>query len=770
MPPTEPALEGVCKLLPAPEDCTFEALEREYAALAAEHGPRNVLVLKRHPQGLEAVSETLVDAGAGEGSPRSPQVESVPEHASKVIEEFDPTLERLEYEERIELISLVIDGTSREVPAYLERAADHESFGRDVGQLLLEATRQQAGEDDLERPDDAEEESVARDCLAFLYAMNDRFHAELADRGYVERADVIPRAVDLLEANADGLRDRITASFDAVLAVEFEEFRRLDRRYLAALTSDADLVCLGERHASVERTRVEPGRIDRVVADSLAVERLEADEVLERASGDDTGSERGGNGERTRDEPSHRPVARFLATGERPLEEGATDDQSGSDDTRGSVRRIRARTPREQVRAVATELQSLLERRDWGYDDVAVVVPSIERVPETRRGLREAGIPTATIGTPSLAEDPAVNELYAYVTLQADRERRRNSPADVDPDGAPSEEPERHRAARDRLRARVPDYSPDLLEACDDASVTRSIDRWIARTDLKGRIAEGEDWIDAREQFDGIRRVREIADFVEATDLVAPDWQGFRRMLERTIRYDAPYVHSVETSPPTGGVTVCAAADCKYERRRAVFLLDLIDDRYPGEQFLTQLFPGAWLRELSGYPAVTDPSRETVAETFATADADAGGDPFAAYHAQRARRRLALGVRAATDVCYCCSYERGAGGLRRTYDESRYLREVAATPGLTLESVDATSEARIHGDANAIDALLEQPRGELERVLREASTGGDADLAETEALLQEIAVVLEEGDVDADLAEAVRSQFEFAAGEVIRRE
>ncbi|MFC6767807.1 hypothetical protein ACFQE6_23270, partial [Natrinema soli] len=76
----------------------------------------------------------------------------------------------------------------------------------------------------------------------------------------------------------------------------------------------------------------------------------------------------------------------------------------------------------------------------------------------------------------------------------------------------------------------------------------------------------------------------------------------------------------------------------------------------------------------------------------------------------------------------------------------------------------------IHGETNALEALLAQPRGELDRVLREASTGGEADLGETEALFEEIAVVLEEGEIDPELAEAVRSQFEFAAGEVVRND
>ncbi|MFD1563411.1 hypothetical protein ACFR99_07610 [Haloarchaeobius amylolyticus] len=759
MAPSPPTLEGTCKLLsaPAPGSDVFAAVAAEYAALADEYGPRNVLVLKRHPAGLDSLTEALADADRerDDSGPRSPRVESLPEHASKTIEEYDPTLDRLEYEERIELISLVIDGASRAVPDYLARAADHESFTRDVGQLLLAATRQRIRLDDLEDP---------HDCLAFLYAMNDRFHAELDDRGYVERADVVPRAVDLLEADADGLRTRVTASFDAVLAVEFEEYRQLDRRYLAALTRDAEVVCLGERHASVERTRVEPGSVDEIAADTgLAVEPIDLEPIRDEGT-----------------TPPHQPIARFLATGKPP-------DQPADADSVGRARRLRTGTAREQVRAVATEIQSLRDRHGWSYDEFAVAVPRIERVPETRRRLRDAGVPTATIGTPSLAEDPAVNELYAVVTCQCERERDGDALERLE-DAAAQNATDPRAVSLDRLRARVPEFSPDLLADTAGSSVRRSLERWIRRTDLKGRIAREEEWVDAREQYEGIRRVLEIADFVEETDLVGSDWQGLRRMLRRTIRYDAPYVHAVETRPPTGGVTVCAIDDLKYDSRTAVFLLDLIDENYPGEQFLTQLFPTAWLREMSTYPAVTDPSREDVSDTFATVDvrkttesssaaqqnakrsADAAdvGDPFETYHAQRSRRRLALGARAADRILYCCSYERGAGGLRRSYDESRYLHLIDATPGLTLKDVDAGTDATIHGETNAIEALLAQPRGELERVLREASTGGEADLGETEALFEEIAVVLENGEIDDELAKAVRSQFEFAAGEVVR--
>ena len=709
-----PDLEGTLKVLPELRSDLLEVVADEYAALADTYGPRNVLVLKRHPANLERVRETLAGADATNGTPRSPRLESLPEHASKVLEEYDPTLDRLAYEERIELLSMVIAGAKRDIPPYLERAREHDSFARDVGQLLLEATRQEIRHDDLDSP---------HECLEFLYAMNDRFHEVLRERGFVERADVIPRATALLEADADGLQTRVSSSFDAVLVLEFEECRRLDRRYLAALTADATLVCLGERHASVERTRVEPGSVDDL-ADGLAVTVLEP--------------EQSATDERSHS-PDHHAITQWLATGRTP--ELAAGDEV-------AALRIRATTAHEQERQVATEIQALLDRTEpWRYDDVTVAVPTVERVPTVRAHLREAGIPTTTVGTAALARDPTVAELYAFVAYNSDYDSE---------------------LAHDRLAARVPDFSPALVEACTGSSVSRSLARWLVRTDLKRRIVAEQAPVDARESFANVRRVLEIARFVETTDVVAPDWEGLRRMLRRTIEYDAPYVHEAETRPERGGVTVCSIADLKYDSREAVFLLDLVERHYPGEQHLTRLFPQAWLESMSNYPAVTDPSPADVERTFAPASASGGlGNAFEAYHAERARRTLALGTRAARSRLYLCSYEREADGLRRTREESRYLKHLERRPEVTLEDTDVGREVRIYGEANALEAVLAQPWGELERVLGEASTGGEADLAETEALFEELAVALE-GDVDDDLVDAVRSQFEFAAGEVRR--
>ncbi|MFP8958536.1 hypothetical protein ACLI4Y_17630 [Natrialbaceae archaeon A-CW3] len=731
MPPDgPPALEGTLVACSHPRSDLHACIADEYADLIDRVGAQNVLVLKRHPAGLERLERTLGDVcPTAADALHTPRLEAIPEHASKVLEEYDPTLDRLEYEERIELISLVIAGTSRDVPPYLEGASEHDGFARDVGRLLLEATRQRIDSTTIDRD--------THPCLTYLYAMNDRFHDELEARGFIERASVIPRVVDLLEANADGLRDRATASFDAVLAVQFEEYRRLDRHYLASLTADAELVCIGQEHASVERTRVEPGSLESIA----------------------TGVDRRPPAREREPDTPHRAITHLLATGSPPV-----DEQEPS----GTAFRIRAETARDQATQVAREIESLCSREDWSYDEIVVAVPRAERIPSTRQLLRDSGIPTATVGTPSLADDPAVSELYAVIEAQCTLEKGLST-TDVDA------------AVLERLSARVPDFSPTDLETSRDRSVATTLERWLEVTNLKARIARDEPWVDAREQFESVRRVLEIARFVEETDLVAPDWQGLRRMLQRTIEYDAPHVHAIETATTaTGGVTVCPIDDLATDTRAAVFVLDLTDDNYPGSQFLTPLFPHAWLRSMPTFPAVTDPTATELEETFATvATGEAVANPFERYHAERSRRKLALAARAARSHLYLCSYERETDGLRRTREESRFVRELAASPVVDLEDVDpADDRGRIHGRQRTLEAILGTPWNDLETLRRQTSIGETASLSDTEEWIQEIALALEleaadddgnaAGGVDKEFREAIETQFEFAGGAVRR--
>ncbi|MDZ7731229.1 MAG: hypothetical protein U5K37_10345 [Natrialbaceae archaeon] len=420
-----PTLEGTLVVLPSLRPDLLEAIAAEYERLLESYPATEILVLKRHPEGLGALEETLTAVDTPDRTPHRPQVESVPEHASKVIEEYDPQLDRLEYEERIALISMVIDGANASLTPYLERAREQDAFVRDVGQLLLEATRQ--------RLDPADADHVS---LEALYRINERYHEELADRGYVERPSIVPKAVEVLESNTRGVTDRVTDGYRAILTVEYQEFRSIDRRYLAALAADARLVCVGEPNASVERTRVEPGTLE---------DLAEGLDVIHRDRADHAG-------------PAHAPLTRFLATGDSPSD--------------GQINRIDAGTMRAQDRAIAAEIQSVIDRSDRSPGDIAVAVPGLDRVPPMRSRLRAAGLPTEVVGTAPLVENPVVHELFALVTLQT-----------AESSGGFTRSDERS-LARERLEARVRDVET-LLETCIDDRVLASLERWIVQSDSR---------------------------------------------------------------------------------------------------------------------------------------------------------------------------------------------------------------------------------------------------------------------------------------------
>ncbi|MDZ7731228.1 MAG: hypothetical protein U5K37_10340 [Natrialbaceae archaeon] len=221
-----------------------------------------------------------------------------------------------------------------------------------------------------------------------------------------------------------------------------------------------------------------------------------------------------------------------------------------------------------------------------------------------------------------------------------------------------------------------------------------------------------------------------------------------------------------------GGVRVCPIDGLAFTTTPVVFLADVIDRHYPGRARLTELFPQAWVRTMAGLPAVTEPSIETLERTFQpAAREEIHGDATSAYHAQRSRRRLALGARAATSRLYWCTYEREAGGLRRSNDPSRYLAMLESQPGVSVEPVERENRTPpIHGRTNGIDAMLETPRIAFDRLRQAGQLEETTTLAETDGAYQELAQVLAAADLDDDLREAVKSRTAFAAGEVLRRD
>ncbi|WP_276300009.1 hypothetical protein [Halorussus lipolyticus] len=704
-----PQLDGTLHVLPFDGGSLAARVEDAFdTALDSVAKPQDVLVLKRLPNG---VAEFTTDLRERTGLSVRPNVQSLPRHAATVLHEAAPDKRLLSYEERIEFLARVLEGYNWS--SYFEDASEHDSFGRDVGQLLLDAAWQ-GGFDLPDQPGEYDE------LLAELADVNAAFHEKLDQRGLVEQADTISRAVEAIDR--PGVRERIEREFDAVVVVEFEECAAIDREYLAALTRNADLYCVAENQASIERVKKEPGGVERL-ADGLTVLDRAAKDAARDAVSD---SERGRVG---------RQFGAFLATGDC--------------DAEATARLIEAGTLDQQVEEVANEIEYLRAEHGWEYDDFAVLLRTIgDPMPRVRRILRHSGVPTASAGVNGLEQDLAVRELHALAQYHIDDENH----------------------AFDLLTARVPDVDDELVRECVDShSVAQSLKNWIVTTDLKRRIAEDAADIDAREQFRNISRLVSIAEFVDEQDFLESNWYQFARMLERAITYDAPYAHTAEVNVAEGGVTVGDTALVKNDSRKAVFLLNVVDAEYPGEEVLSPLFPTTWITKMEGYPAVTRPTEENVTDTYATVS-EVSGDEFERYHDERARRQLAIGARSAEDRLYFCTYEQSQGSVGRRQHRSRYLHAIRNHPDLTLETVEGAGEDRdIHTLGSASTEILSQPWHELERVQAEASTGSEdkIELESTEETLAGIQRVLDDSDdVNPRFERAVRTQFDLARGAV----
>ncbi|MFP8955076.1 hypothetical protein ACLI4Z_19295 [Natrialbaceae archaeon A-arb3/5] len=720
-------LDGTIHLLPfdgGPLDARIAPI---YSSLLDATGgdPRDVLVLKRLPTGIDEFAASLREHAS---LTARPNVNSLPHHSRTVFGEARPDVTLLSYEERIEFLARVVDGYNWS--PYFERASAHDSFDRDVGRLLLEATWQGGFDRDESGPPDDPR-------LAELAAINDSLHEKLDERGLAERAETISRAIEELER--EPVRERIEREFDAVLVVEFEECAPIDREYLASLTRNADLVCVAETHASIDRIRKEAGSVRRLAGEMTLVDHtdeasVDADDVVSKTERSNVETDEPDS--ETEAVTAGTPYGTFLATGRIPDE---------SPDT--PARLIAGETLDQQIEAVANEIEYLRHEHGYDYDDVAVLLRTVDdSITRVRRVLHRAGVPTAAVGVNGFGQDLAVRELHALAQYRIDGDE----------------------SARTLLEARVDDLDPALLEGADETpSIAERLDRWILETDLKRRIATEHSTLDAREQFENVSRIRSIADFVDSQDVLAGDWVQFRSMLERAIAYDAPYTHASDVSVPDGGVTVAEVDLVKNDSRPVVFLLDVVDGEYPGIERLSPLFPTPWITEMDGYPAVTQPTEADVTETYATVT-ETAGDEFERYHAEWARRQLAIGSRAAEDRLYFCTYRQADGSIGRLQHRSRYLHAIENCPDLPLEEVGGVGVDRdIHTLGAASTELLSQPWAELERIRAEASAGGEVSLESAEETLAAVQATLDESEsVDPRFERAVETQFDLARGSI----
>jgi hypothetical protein len=659
----------------------------QYQALLKEYNPEDILVITGSPTSMETFREELKDIAPGSAVPR---VTSLVVQATDVVNQTDNRA-ILSDAMRRELVHRFLEEQEWD-SEHFQRAAKQPSFLSDIAQLMETATWQ----------DISFEKTPG---LIEVAELVEAFHDWLDEHDHLERGQLITEANAALSETEK--RDDVV-DVEAILAVEFEEFLPLDRRYLATVADALELVCVAEENASVRRTWIEPGPI----TDYVSFSRTEST---------------------ARTAPPSRPAATgaYLAT-----------ETVHEDPEVGEVNVIPTETADEQIKKVADEIERLRDRENWDYEEFAVALKqSGSAVIETLRAFQQTGVPTESSTVTGFGDDPAIRELLQVVRyLAAD---------DVD-------------ARTELLEASVLDES--ILASIEQMEgLSSPLRRWATESNMKVRIAEETSPLNVRAQFGNVQRAFAMAEFVEDTPFFETTWESFATMLERAHEY-APQQNQTSSTELDGGVRVDHLQAIKNGSFRAVFLLDIVDEEYPGSPSLTRLFPQERLSEMPDYPGVTQVDAEDVTNTFPTSST-ASSRPFRRYHAEHARRRLAIGATAAGDRLYFCLYNHKDTALEERAQPSRFLTDAYRQ----LPWVKEATESEIRSERRAEEYLLSRVDNALADVRRSHSQDVTVSLDEVEAELSEIQYLLSEsGNRGEQLRDALQARIEFAAGGVRR--
>lgn len=684
--------DNVLYLSPFQSDDPVTAVAPLYEKLRREYDTSDILIVKRFPTGIETFTDRLVDRVGGIDRPR---VRSLNAHASRTLSESDDSATLLSDFERVELVDHFLSERSWGSD-YLANASGRTSFRRDLGRLMLIMTWMGGLE---EPPEDR--------VLAEIEATADAFQEFIAEHGYMERGQLVDRAVSLLDDEA--VRERVQQDFEVIVAIEFEEFAPLDREYLSRLSRDKPLVCLAERESSIQRVWNESGSVTGY-----------SDLSQEAAPG-------------ASEQPVTRPgaVAEYLAT-------GRTDANPDA----GTVQVIAEATFEDQLRSVADEIQRLRDTYGWSYDEFAIGFKDAQApINETIRLLRQAGIPTASATVTGFSDDPAVRELHTLATFLATGD-------------------ETH---REQLLESVPDAGERAMDEIDqEMGLEEGLWTWIEETAMKHRIGSLEQPLESRAQFDHVQDVLSLASFFEESPVLEATWEEFVEGLERMFEYTAPDTHTSEVDVKEDGVLVDAVRVMKNASWNAVFMLNVVEGTYPSPQSLTPLFPPARLRTMEHYPGVTTPTESDVRATFATAP-DRIDDPFAQYYTELSRRLLAVGSRAASDRLYFGVYDREDSTTGKRTQPSRFLVDLYDR----FPWLDEQSHEGIHGQAGATTFALTHVDRTLMQIKRSRIVDEAITLDEAEQEMAAIQELLAAGGTRGDeLREAISARVDFAQGRV----
>ena len=541
--------------------------------------------------------------------------------------------------------------------------------------------------------------------LQEIATIRDEFHAWLEDHGHIERGQMISEATKIL---SEGDQRKTLVDVEAILVIEFEEFVEPDRRYLQMLAENQELICIAERDASVRRAWIETGSITDHVSftDQQLVEPVA---------------------------PETRPAATatYFARDEVVADPGV-----------GDATILATETADDELECVAQEINRLCERHDVGYQDIAVAVKqSGQPVIDVLNAFRQAGIPTTSATVTGFGDDPGVRELIQVVHELIPHDDRQNDLATRD----------------DLVNAEL---RRELSEMSDLGDALR---KWATESNLKHRIAEDADPLDARSQFGNLRRAFIMADFLEETEFLDSTWDSLAELLRRAHEY-APQDNQTSSIEDDSGVRVDHLRALKNGSFTVVFVLDVGDTTYPGEPMVSRLFPLERVKRMPDYPGVTQIGEQDVECTFST-NSTASSRPFRQYHAEYARRLLAVGASIATERVYFCLHTHEGSALGEQVQASRYLAESYRC----LPWMDETDNAAISTEKAAEEYLLSRLDRALSDVRRANSQSVTVSIDETEADFTEIQALLDEsGERGEQLRDALQARLDFAVGRVSR--
>ena len=699
------SLRGTLEIYPFGTIDRIELVAQRYRDLFDTYESEEILCLTRLCSGselTEAIVTTLEDGGY-------PTVTTLTDFAVDSLQAITPHIEPLSGHERIELLAEFLTQYEWETE-YLANAAQQESFQQDVGALLIE----------MESRNALSPERYGSPVLQEIATVGDKFRSLLETEKYVDEPLRIPRATNALDTaeSKDAVPNTIS-QWDLMLVADFEELAQTERQFLSALAeaADASIVAIAERQSRLLSSWREPGGLE-AMANGL--------DIQEQTGDSDSLS-------------APHAVGRYLVTGAQPETE-ITD---------GSVQVIEAATFRNQLTEVANEIERLCRTNDWTYSDITVAYQDSKApIEETVRLLRRHGIPTTTIAVTQLGNDPAVKELYDLTKVCAE-----------------ATDEDEQAVSRDRLLD-LDNVNEELLTEIQSApTVTEGLWRWLAKTQLKDRIASEWNEIGARDQFQRTKDVIELAEFLETEARLDGTWDGLLTALGRAFKYSSTRLENIETEREEGGVPVGTIYGIKHSSYKAVFLLNVTDQAYPFTPDLTALLPTMRLQQEPQFPMLTTQSTDDITTTFAPAS-ETYDDPFHAYFTQVSRRLLGIGACTASERLYFGVPREGVDSLGAYNQPSRFLTDLVETFDF-IDPIEVDGEMSITSHGGASEFVVEHVDDTLEAV-RRASVGGEpVDLDAYEQELAAIETLLDRPDA-ATVQDALEARIDFRHGRVRR--